>query len=76
MNLYTKQKQLTNIEKKLIVIKGEKGQEINWEFGISNIHTTIHKTGNKRPYCRAQGTTVSFIINYNGKEYEKEYIGV
>ena len=29
MNLYTKQKQLANMENKLIVIKGEKGQEIN-----------------------------------------------
>ena len=41
MNLYTKQKQLTHIEKKLIVIKGEKGQEINWEFGIS-IYTLLY----------------------------------
>ena len=29
MNLYMKQKQLANIENKLTVIKGEKGQEIN-----------------------------------------------
>ena len=29
MNLYTKQKQLANMENKLTVIKGEKGQEIN-----------------------------------------------
>ena len=78
MNLYTKQKQIDRHRKQTYGYqRGKVGKGINQEFGI-NIYTLLYikqiiykdllySTGNYTQY---------FVINYKGKESEKEYIYV
>ena len=49
---------------------------INWEFGIQTIVYTNHlyKINNKVLPCRTENCSQYLVINYNGKEPEKEYI--
>ena len=58
-----------------MVTKGKSGQRDKLGVWDSQIYTTIYKIG------KQQGPTVQhreyiqyFVINHNGKEYEKEYI--
>ena len=77
MNLFTKQKQIHRHRNKLMVTKGERGGGINQEFGI-NIYTLLYikQTNNKDPLYSTGNYIQNLIINYNGKESEKEQIYV
>ena len=72
MNLLN-QNRLTDIENTLIV--AERGQGVNQEVGV-NIYTLLYiKQINNKDLLYSTGNYVQyFVIAYNGKESEKEYI--
>ena len=68
--LYKKKIRLTDIENKLMVVKGEEG------WGGKSVH---YYTLNKRQgsHCIPQGNyTQYFVITHKGKESKKEYISI
>ena len=80
MNLFTKQKQIQRHRKQNLWlpkrIAGE-GVEINQEFGI-NRYTLLYikQLNNKELLYSTRNYTQYLVINYNGKEPDKEYIYV
>ena len=80
MNLFTKQKQTHSIENKLMVTREETGWERN-NLGVwdQQIQTTIYKTDkqDRHPCTHSTGNCIQYlVINYTGKECEKEYVCV
>ena len=75
MNLFMKQKQ-SDIENRLVVAKREGsvgGKE--WEFGISRCKVLHTDWISNKVLLRSTENYIQYpLINYNGKEYEKEYI--
>ena len=67
---------LTDIEKKLMVTKGERGWGgIYQEFGISRCKLLYIKQVNNKDLLYSTGNYIQYsVINHNGKEYENEYI--
>ena len=65
MNLFTKQR-LTDIENKLMIIKGERGEGINLKFGI-NMYTLLYiKQINNKDLLHSTGSYIQYlVINYN-----------
>ena len=68
-----KQKQTHGDRKQTYGYLRGSGGRINWEYGITQIHTTICKTDNKDLGCSTENYIQYLIINYNGKEPKKEY---
>ena len=62
----------TDIENKVIVSKGERGEHT---LGIcaKQTHTTTNKI-NKDPLYSTGNYTQGLVITHSGKEYEKEYM--
>ena len=48
---------------------------MNWEFGISRYKLLYRKQINNKVLLYSTGNYIQYpVINYNGKEYEKECI--
>ena len=75
MNLFTKQKQIHRHRKQTYSYQRGKiwGRD---KLGVWDwqVQTTIHKINNKDLLYSIGNNIQYLIINYNGKEYEKEYI--
>ena len=75
MNLFTKQKQTHRHRKQTYSYQRGKiwGRD---KLGVWDwqVQTTIHKINNKDLLYSIGNNIQYLIINYNGKEYEKEYI--
>ena len=71
MNLFTKQR-LTDIENKLMIIKGERGEGINLKFGI-NMYTLLYikQINNKHPGYSTRKSTQYSLITYVEKNLKK-----
>ena len=77
MNLFTKQKQTHRQRKQTYGYQGDSGEwgGINQEFEI-NLYTLLYKKQiNSKDLLYSTGNhTQYFVITYNGKKSEKEYI--
>ena len=69
-------KRLIDIENKLWLLKGKgRGREINQEFGISRCKLMYMKQINNNILLYNTEYYIQyFVINYNGKESEKDYM--
>ena len=64
---------LTDIENRLVVAKGEGGGGgMDWEFGVSRCTLLYIEWINNKVLLYSTGRIQCPMINYNGKEYEKE----
>ena len=72
MNLSTKQKQTHR--HRVVVAKGEGGGGgMDWKFGISRCKLLCIEWINNKGLLYSTGNYIQHpVINYNGKEYEKE----
>ena len=74
MNLLTKQKQTQTQKTNLRLPKGKRDKSGVWD---QQIQTTIYKTDKQQdPTVQHREHIQYLVINYNGKEYEKQYIYV
>ena len=69
---------LTNIEKSLMVDKGERaGGGVDWKFGISRCKQLYRKWINNKVLLYITGNCTQYpVINHNGKQHEKEHMYV
>lgn len=71
MKLFIKQKQTHRDRKQTYGFLRGSGGGINWEYGITQIHTTICNIDNKDLGRSTKNYIQYLIINYNGKEPKK-----
>ena len=69
MKLFTKQKQIHRHKNKCMVTKGKRGGRD--KLGDQQIQTTIYKIDNKVLVYNTGNYIQYLVINYNGKESEK-----
>ena len=70
MSLSTKLKQITDIENRLVVAKGERSQEgRDWESGVSRYKLLPIGWINNKVLLWSTRTSIQYhVINHNGKE--------
>ena len=77
MNLFTKQKQDSQIENKFMVTKGKAGGGVNQEYGINRYTLLSIKQINNKDLLRNTWNNIQYlVITYNGIEselYKKKY---
>ena len=72
MNLSTKHNQT---HRQLVVAREAGGGGMDWEFGISRCKLLYIGWINNKVLLYSTGNYIQYpVINYNGKEYEKECI--
>ena len=76
MNLFTKQKQTHRHRKQTYGYQRGRGWSgMDWEFGISRRKLLYREWINNKVLLCGIGNYIQYLVtNYNGKEYEKEYV--